>query len=118
MTKLLNYLLLLIILSTGVDAYSTEGTPYLIHYQYSQQTHNQIWSIEQSPRKTILIAKRTGLLEFDSESWEEIETPDIPLKIHTSYSDNTVYISGRGYIGKLIINKKKDQKRCSIDCIK
>ncbi len=106
MNKYIFNFFLLLFLLIEIRATSTEGTPYLINFFYEKHTHNQIWSIEQSPRKTILIAKRTGLLEFDSESWTDISTPDIPLKIFTSESPQQVFISGRGYIGKLDLNDK------------
>lgn len=105
MQKLSIYFFLSILFITNLKATNSEGTPYLIHFTYEKHTHNQIWSIEQSSRKTILIAKRTGLLEFDSENWDEISTPDIPLKIYTSNKQET-YICGRGYIGKLVLNNK------------
>lgn len=99
---MLRYFILTIILFFAANSFpnDSEGTPYLIHFNYDKHTQNQIWSVEQTPRKTILIAKRTGLLEFDSESWSEISTPDIPLKIFSSESGK-IFISGRGYIGEL-----------------
>lgn len=102
---MLRILLLPFLLYIFANSFSndTVGTPYLIHFAYGKHTHNQIWSIEQTPRKTILIAKRTGLMEFDSENWSEISTPDIPLKIFTSETGK-IFISGRGYIGELILD--------------
>ncbi len=103
MLKKFTYIALFILLCYGLKANSSEGTPFLTNFIYTERSHNHIWSIDQTHSGSILIAKRTGLLEFDSKDWTPISTPDIPLKIKTSHLDEKIYIAGRNFAGYLAL---------------
>ncbi len=86
------------------------GSAFVTNIRYSGNQQNYVWSIAQTSQGTILIAGKTGLYEYDSESWTLIETPDAPLSMITDKEKNRVYISGRDYIGYLTEGKNKKLK--------
>lgn len=105
MFRTLTYLLIAFLIFSSSLANNTGGTPYLTNYEFPERSHNTIWSIAETPRNTILIAKRTGLTEYDSEEWTSISTPDIPLKLKSAKHKDKIYACGRNFAGYLSIEK-------------
>ncbi|MCG8698251.1 MAG: SpoIIE family protein phosphatase [Bacteroidales bacterium] len=101
MTKLQLVLIGILTFVTFREGYGSKGAPYVTNFSYNKQLHNQIWSIEQTGLGSIVIASKSGLLEFDSEEFSRIETPDLPYKLLQSKSSEMLFVAGRGYIGGL-----------------
>lgn len=104
--KAVNSLILLFAFSISNCIYADEGTPYITNFKFTDNHQNYIWSLEQTSQGTILIAGKTGLLEFDSETWSTVYTPDIALALKASMFSDRIYVGGRNYFGFLDLNEE------------
>ncbi len=98
------YFLILFLFIERLAGNSGDGTPYITNIKYIDNQQNFVWSVEQTFQGTILIAGKTGLLEFDSEKWTFIDIPDVALTLKASNLHSVIYIGGRNYIGYLSQN--------------
>lgn len=99
-------IILLYIVLLPESSYAEEGTPYITNFKFTDNHQNYIWSLAQTTQGSILVAGKSGLLEFDSETWSEIYTPDVALSLKGSMFDDKIYVGGRNFFGYLNLNNE------------
>ncbi len=105
--KHVKYFIILFFAAISIEnSLAEQGTPYITNFKFTDNHQNYIWSLAQTSRGSILVAGKSGLLEFDSESWEEIYTPDVALSLKGSMFDNRIYVAGRNFLGYLDLNNE------------
>lgn len=97
-------LIIVFFINTKLTGNSNDGTPYITNIKYIDNQQNFVWCVEQTFRGTMLVAGKTGLLEFDSENWSLIEVPNIAFALKTSENNSLIYVGGRNFIGYLSLN--------------
>lgn len=85
---------------SGVDD-NRVGGRFITNVDYQNGTTNYVWSIAQSKRNSFIIASRTGVFEYNSETWSSIKTPDISLSLLSSGVNDKIYTCGRNHVGYL-----------------
>ncbi len=75
------------------------GNLFITNYEIEKVLDKQVYSICEDSYMGMLFATRKGILYFDSENWEVIKTPDIPLVIQKDEHGSKIYVGCRNDIG-------------------
>jgi len=89
-----------IIVSPSVSL-AQNGNLFITNYEIEKVLDKQVYSICEDSYQGMLFATRKGILYFDSENWEVIKTPDIPLVIEKDEQGSKIYVGCRNDIGYL-----------------
>jgi len=107
-SKYYRYLFLVtisLISSISFANFKQTGRLFLTNIKYHNNTNNFVWSITKSSRNTLIIASRKGVLEYNSEEWNPVQTPDLSLKLRSSKLNERIYTCGRNHVGYLKQNR-------------
>ena len=94
---------LYVIFLSGELSYSQNGNLFITNYEIEKVLDKQVFSICEDSYMGMLFATRKGILYFDSENWEVIKTPDIPLVIAKEEQGSRIFVGCRNEIGYLEI---------------
>ncbi len=98
---ILKRLLLLLALALNMLLYVSgqDGNPFITHFEPEWIWDNQMFDICQDNHEVMLFANRRGVLTFDSEDWNLIQTPDIPFSLADDSLNGLIYVGGQNYCG-------------------
>ncbi|MBN2486079.1 MAG: SpoIIE family protein phosphatase [Bacteroidales bacterium] len=91
--------ILLFFAFAGLFGNTHEGAPVISNYKYADNRQNYVWGFDKTSKGTLLVAGKTGLLEFDSKNWRKVDVPDIAFSVKTSANGKVTFIGGRNFIG-------------------
>jgi serine phosphatase RsbU (regulator of sigma subunit) len=92
--------LLFIFTVLSVDA--QEGEPFMNHIKPENVPGAKITSITEDIENTMIYAGNTGVITFDSEEWQHLSVPNIPMAVSADSALPMVYVGGRGFYGYLM----------------
>lgn len=78
-----------------------KGNLFITSYDLEKVLDKQVFSICEDSYQNMLFATRKGILFFDSESWDVISTPDIPLVIRKDLTGSRIFVGCRNDCGYL-----------------
>ena len=81
---------------------SQEGEPFMNHFKPENVPGAKITSITEDIENTMVFAGNTGVITFDSEDWQHLPVPNIPMVVSADSSLPMVYVGGRGFYGYLM----------------
>ena len=84
-------------------ASAQKGNLFITSYDLEKVLDKQVFSICEDSYQNMLFATRKGILFFDSEGWEVIGTPDIPLVVQKDQTGSRIFVgcrNGCGYLEK------------------
>jgi serine phosphatase RsbU (regulator of sigma subunit)/ligand-binding sensor domain-containing protein len=99
LTRILLPVLLLFPLLRGL---AQEGEPFMNHIKPANVPGARITSITEDIENTMIFAGNTGVITFDSEEWQHLNVPNIPLVVSADSTMPIVYVGGRGFYGYLM----------------
>ena len=79
-----------------------DGEPFMSHIRKDQLPGNKITAICDDLENTMIFTSNTGVLTFDSEEWQVIPVPNIPMSISSDSVLPLIYVGGRGFFGYLL----------------
>ncbi len=95
MDKLLRLLLCALILTYGTlprnRIVAQEGYPFISNYVTHKLLDKQVFDISQNGYYVMQFATRKGILIFDSENWQLVNSPDIVLSLFYDTLSNITY---------------------------
>lgn len=68
------------------------GHPYITNYKLGEAFDNQNWAIIQDSSNVMLFANRRGILTFDGEEWDVINTPGFPFALQKDPFTQRIYV--------------------------
>ncbi|MCK4852777.1 MAG: SpoIIE family protein phosphatase [Bacteroidales bacterium] len=83
-------------------AASQEGEPFMNHIKPENVAGAKITSITEDIENTMVFAGNTGVITFDSEEWQLLTVPNIPMVVQADSLLPMVYVGGRGFYGYLM----------------
>ena len=96
-------LLLLLLLSIPfLDVNSQEGEPFMNHIKPENVSVAKITSITEDIENTMVFAGNSGVITFDSEDWQHLQVPNIPMVVSADSILPMIYVGGRGFYGYLL----------------
>jgi len=96
-------LLLLLLLSIPfLDVNSQEGEPFMNHIKPENVPVAKITSITEDIENTMVFAGNSGVITFDSEDWQHLQVPNIPMVVSADSILPMIYVGGRGFYGYLL----------------
>jgi serine phosphatase RsbU (regulator of sigma subunit) len=81
---------------------SQEGEPFMNHFKPENVPGAKITSITEDTENTMVFAGNTGVITFDSENWQHLLVPNIPMVVSADSALPMVYVGGRGFYGYLM----------------
>ncbi|MBC3873816.1 ATP-binding protein [Undibacterium flavidum] len=83
------------------------GAPVISNYDAKvYKEHTQNWSAVQDQRGVIYVGNSSGLLEFDGQRWQAIDTKSKPMiRALAIAADQTIYYGSIGDFGYLSVNQ-------------
>jgi serine phosphatase RsbU (regulator of sigma subunit) len=81
---------------------SQEGEPFMNHFKPENVPGAKITSITEDIENTMVFAGNTGVITFDSEEWQHLQVPNIPMVVSADSALPLVYVGGRGFYGYLM----------------
>ena len=78
-----------------------KGNLFITNYDLEKVLDKQVFSICEDSYQNMLFATRKGILLFDSEGWDVIGTPDIPLVIRKDETGSRIFVGCRNNCGYL-----------------
>jgi serine phosphatase RsbU (regulator of sigma subunit) len=100
-TGRLVYILLLLCLPL-LNITSQEGEPFMNHIKPENVAGAKITSITEDIENTMVFAGSRGVITFDSEEWQQLTVPNIPMVVSADSSLPMIYVGGRGFYGYLM----------------
>jgi len=79
-----------------------DGEPFMNHIKLDQIPGNKITAICKDLENTMVFAANTGIITFDSEEWQTIPVPNIPMAVSADSVLPLIYVGGRGFYGYLL----------------
>jgi serine phosphatase RsbU (regulator of sigma subunit) len=79
-----------------------EGEPFMNHIKPENVPGAKITSITEDTENTMVFAGNTGVITFDSENWQHLPVPNIPMVVSADSTLAMVYVGGRGFYGYLM----------------
>ena len=95
-------LLLVLLFFPLLNVTSQEGEPFMNHIKPENVPGAKITSITEDIENTMLFAGNTGVITFDSENWQHLQVPNIPMVVTADSALPMVYVGGRGFYGYLM----------------
>ncbi len=81
---------------------SQEGEPFMNHIKPENVSGAKITSITEDIENTMVFAGNRGVITFDSEEWQHLTVPNIPMVVSADTSLPMIYVGGRGFYGYLM----------------
>ena len=81
---------------------SQDGEPFMSHILKERVPGNKITAICDDLENTMIFTGNTGVITFDSEEWQVIQVPNIPLSVSADSVLPLIYVGGRGFFGYLL----------------
>jgi len=78
-----------------------EGTPFISNYVTQKILDKQVFDISQNGYYVMQFATRKGILIFDSENWQLVNSPDIVLSLFHDTLTNNTYVGCSNDFGML-----------------
>lgn len=99
------FLLCLAILSV---AKAQQGQYYFHNYTPTGLgDDSQYYAVSQGPHGFLFVAQQTGVLAFDGDRWLEVEVPATPKAMLYDSLQETLWVAGKGFIGKVATSSQK-----------
>lgn len=95
-------LLSVLLLFPLLNVTSQEGEPFMNHIKPENVPVAKITSITEDIENTMVFAGNTGVITFDSEDWQHLQVPNIPMVVSADSILPMVYVGGRGFYGYLL----------------
>jgi len=95
-------LLLVLLFLPLLNISSQEGEPFMNHINPENVPGAKITSITEDIENTMVFAGNTGVITFDSEEWQHLPVPNIPMVVSADSTLPMVYVGGRGFYGYLM----------------
>jgi hypothetical protein len=95
-------LLLVLLFFPLLDVTSQEGEPFMNHIKPENVPVAKITSITEDIENTMVFAGNSGVITFDSEDWQHLQVPNIPMVVSADSTLPMVYVGGRGFYGYLL----------------
>ena len=95
-------LLLVLLFFPLLNVTSQEGEPFMNHINPENVPGAKITSITEDIENTMVFAGNTGVITFDSEDWQHLQVPNIPMVVSADSTLPMVYVGGRGFYGYLL----------------
>jgi serine phosphatase RsbU (regulator of sigma subunit)/ligand-binding sensor domain-containing protein len=97
------FILLVVLLLLPLPIVSSqEGEPFMNHIKPENVPGAKITSITEDIENTMFFAKNKGVITFDSEDWQHLQVPNIPMVVSADSTLPMVYVGGRGFYGYLM----------------
>ncbi len=96
-----SFLILLLMLSLGLNAQHTTGLPVIVNYDKAQyQAGTQNWNVLQAANGIVYFANNEGVLSFDGTNWQLFALPNKTIvRSLLIASDNRIYAGGQDEVG-------------------
>ena len=98
--------LIIILVFSSLLSSAQEGNLFLGHFTKPKASQLQNWSIAQDSSNNIFFANRKGILKYNGETWEMINTPFMPYALFAHPQTGRIYVGAERDIGKLTRDKK------------
>ncbi len=95
-------LLVVLLFFPLMNVTSQEGEPFMNHIKPENVPGAKITSITEDIENTMVFAGNTGVITFDSEDWQHLQVPNIPMVVSADSTLPMVYVGGRGFYGYLM----------------
>ena len=95
-------MLLVLLFIPLLNLTSQEGEPFMNHINPENVPGAKITSITEDIENTMVFAGNTGVITFDSEEWQHLPVPNIPMVVSADSTLPMVYVGGRGFYGYLL----------------
>jgi serine phosphatase RsbU (regulator of sigma subunit) len=95
-------MLLLLFYYPLMNVTSQDGEPFMNHIKPENVPVAKITSITEDIENTMVFAGNTGVITFDSEDWQHLQVPNIPMVVSADSTLPMVYVGGRGFYGYLL----------------
>jgi len=95
-------LMLVLLLFPLLHVDSQEGEPFMNHIKPENVPVAKITSITEDIENTMVFAANSGVITFDSEDWQHLQVPNIPMVVSADSTLPMVYVGGRGFYGYLL----------------
>ena len=95
-------MLLVLLFIPLLNLTSQEGEPFMNHINPENVPWAKITSITEDIENTMVFAGNTGVITFDSEEWQHLPVPNIPMVVSADSTLPMVYVGGRGFYGYLL----------------
>jgi serine phosphatase RsbU (regulator of sigma subunit) len=90
------------ILYFSLMANAQEGEPFMSHIKMDRIPGNKITAISDDFVNTMVFTGNKGIITFDSEEWQVIPVPNIPMAVVAESERPLIYTGGRGFYGYLL----------------
>ncbi len=101
----MRYFLLVFFLAHSAS-FAQTGNYFLSHYSPGQDRHDNIcFQIAQHQNGVIYFATRTGILQFDGRTWNEINTQGAVYTLHIT-DEGDIFWGGVNGIGRIVFNSQ------------
>ena len=95
-------LMLVLLCLPLLNIISQEGEPFMNHIKPENVSGAKITSITEDIENTMVFAGNRGVSTFDSEEWQNLTVPNIPMVVSADTSLPMIYVGGRGFYGYLM----------------
>jgi len=95
-------LLMVLLFIPFLDVNSQEGEPFMNHIKPENVPFAKITSITEDIENTMVFAGNSGVITFDSEDWQHLQVPNIPMVVSADSILPMIYVGGRGFYGYLL----------------